>query len=111
MSLTIITVKSEAYKLLAFGGISGVYATVGSATANAWRMVRFKNLTDQTVSISWDGTTDNLFLAAGEIDSLDFSTDRGPSNGLFLPQGIQFFVKDNGAATTSGEVVIEGFFS
>lgn len=91
---------------VAFGGISGTYATLGSALTSHARIICFTNSTNADVYISADGVNNHLRLAAGSFKLFDFSTNRIQDDGLFVELGTQFYVKQV-SAPSSGSVWIE----
>ncbi len=54
-SLNAIRIMYEELKTLAFGGISGTYAAVGSAFENPDRILKITNTTDANLLISFNG--------------------------------------------------------
>ena len=85
----------EACKVLAFGGISAAYATVGSATTNKVRAFLVSNLTQGDMYITWDNSTDMFPVPAGAFVLIDVTSNmlaHGEEN-YFLPIGTQFYVK------------------
>lgn len=102
----------EALRSLAFGSISGSYAAVGTATANPTRLICFTNNTDGDMLFSRDGSTDELFVAAGSFKLFDIATNHRPVNqdDLVFEQGTQWYVKQS-TAPTEGSVYIEVLFA
>lgn len=106
-------VRADSIRTLAFGGISGTYATVGAALTHNWRMFRITNNTDGDLLISFDGTTDNLFVPKGSFVLYDLSANSPPistSDNFVLQLGTQFYAKQSTAPTT-GAVWIEGLYA
>ena len=97
----------DAVRELAFGGISGTYAVVGTPLTDHARIVRIVNSTNAEVYISIDGTTNHIRMAAGSFVLFDFSTNRIQDDGLFLSVGVQFYAKQVTGAPGSGSVWIE----
>lgn len=92
---------------LAFGSISSTYATIGSPLTNPAVQMVFQNLTNQTISFSWDGTNSFISLAAGTSYVCDIQANRGRGEALMAAQGTQFWVKQTTAtAPTSGAAYI-----
>ena len=92
--------------VVAFGSITGSYTTFGAAMPGHARIVCFTNSTDKDILISADGTTDQLRLASNSFKLFDFSTNRVQDDGLFVPEGTQFYIKYV-AAPGSGAAWIE----
>lgn len=106
-------IRADSLRTLAFGGISGTYATVGAALAHTWRMFRVTNNTNGDLFISFDGTTDNLFVPASSFVLYDLSTNAPPiseTDNLVLGIGTQFYAKQS-TAPSSGSVWIEGLYA
>lgn len=106
-------VRFDALRSLAFGGISGTYAPIGTPLDRNWRMFRITNDTDGDMFISADGTTDNLFVPANGFTLYDLSTNAQPikqSDTFVMGIGTQFYVKQ-ASAPTSGAVYIEGIYA
>ncbi len=106
-------VRFDALRSLAFGGISGSYATVGTPLTRNWRMFRITNNTDGDMFISADGTTDNLFVPKNGFVLYDMSTNApsvSQSDTFVMGIGTQFYVKQS-TAPTSGAIYIEGIYA
>jgi len=100
------TGRFEDAKQLAFGGIGAAYAAIGTLT-NAPRYFMVNNFTDIDVWISTDGIDDHFPVAAGGAVVLDCAT-----NGIKLPKGTTFYVKQlAGAAATSGSVILSSMYN
>lgn len=99
--------KFDAVREVAFGGISGTYAVVGSPLTDHARIIRFVNSTNVEVYITTDPTLDQIRMAASSFVLYDFSTNRIQNDGLFVHIGTQFYVKQVSGAPASGGVWIE----
>lgn len=88
---------------VAFGAISGAYASVIAAGTNL-RYLRLRNSTDAALIVSFNNSTDHLDIAVGATEVLDLA-----SLGLCLSKGV--FVKDAGVAATSGNFTALGGYS
>lgn len=97
----------DAVREVAFGGISGTYAVVGTPLTDHARVVVISNSTNAEIYISVDGTTNNLRLAANSFKLFDFSSNKIRDDGLFVAVGTQFYVKQVSGAAASGAVWIE----
>lgn len=105
--------RFDALRTLAFGGISGTYATVGAPTGQNWREFRIVNATDGDVFFSADGTTDNFFLPAQTFLLWDLATNAPPVNTIddfVIGIGTQFYVK-SATSPSMGSVYIEGIYA
>ena len=102
----------EALRSLAFGSISGAYATVGTATANPTRLICITNDTEGNMLFSRDGATDEIFVAAGSFKLFDLTSNARPSNrsDLVFETGTQWSVKQE-QAPVSGSVYIEVMYA
>jgi len=94
---------------VAFGGISGTYAVLGSALSFPARMFKITNNTNGDLFISTDGTNNMLFVPAGGFTLYDCSTNAANvkvTDNFLVPNGTQFYVKQSTAPTT-GAVYLE----
>jgi|SRR6267378_1631227 len=99
--------KFDPVREVAFGGISGTYAAIGTPLTDHARIVRFVNSSNVEVYISLDAISDNIRLAASSFVLYDFSTNRIQDDGLFVSVGTQFYVKQVAGAPASGSVWCE----
>lgn len=101
----------EAIKTLAFGGISGAYASVGVTTANPVRAFTISNNTQGDMYFTLDTSEDQMFLAAGSFRLYDLQSNINPQfdDKFVLPVGTQFSVKQI-TAPVSGSVYVECIF-
>lgn len=104
----------DTLRSLAFGGISAVYATVGSAfTVNA-RIICFTNKTQGDMIFSVDDTNadGNLFVAAGSFKLFDLTANLvpGKDDNFVIAEGTQFYVKQV-TAPVSGAVYIDAVYA
>lgn len=86
-------VSVEPVREVAFGGISGTYAVVGTPLARRGRIVNIHNGTDAQIYVSLDGVNNHFRLAVAETKVLDLTTDRVDEAGFFIGKGTQFWVK------------------
>ena len=98
----------EPLRSLAFGSISGSYAKVGSALSHPARLMCITNDTEGNMLFSRDGSTDEIFVAAGSFKLFDITSNARPANqsDLVFQIGTQFYVKQL-EAPVSGSVFIE----
>jgi len=100
----------EPERSLAFGGISGAYAVVGTPTAHAAHEVLWQNQTDAPITFSWDGTTAAFTLDAHTSFVSDVQSNRSDIGRInLLAAGTQFWVKQV-SAPTLGSVYISVFY-
>jgi len=95
-------------RTVAFGGISGTYAPVGSPQAFQARIICFTNTTNADVFFSMDGSTNQLIVPAGSFKLFDITTNHRPVNqdDFVFANGTQWYVKQV-SAPTSGSVYLE----
>lgn len=103
-------VKFDTLRSLAYTGISGTYATVGSALTINPRMICISNNTDGDLIFSLDNTnaSGNVFVAAGGFKLYDYTANIDPvkDDGFVEAIGDQWYVKQI-SAPTKGAVYIE----
>ena len=102
----------ETLRSLAFGSISGTYASVGTALANPARLICFTNDTEGNMLFSRNTTTDEVFVAAGSFKLFDITSNARPVNqaDFVFETGTQWSVKQE-EAPVSGSVYIEVIFA
>ncbi len=100
--------KVDALRTLAFGGISGSYAVVGTPQSYPARIICFTNTTNADVIFSMNGTTDQLIVPAGSFKLFDITTNHRPvgQDDFCFATGTQWYVKQV-SAPTSGSVYLE----
>lgn len=109
MSLNGQRVRFEPLRSLAFGSISGAYAAVGTGFSNAARMLMVDNLTDSTITVSFDGVTDHMIIASMSGKIIDYGSNRvGQVNQLEQAQGTVVYVK---GTVTSGSVYVSVIYA
>lgn len=101
----------EALRNVAYGSITTSYAAVGSAVSKPARIIRWVNNTDQLVYISWDGSTDHMYLPKKTFILLDVTTNKVRDDGLFVALGTKFYVKYDVVPPSEGSVVIEVYIA
>lgn len=100
----------EALREVAFGAITANYAAIGTAITDHARMVRIVNTMDTEMYISIDGVVDHIRMAAGSFFIIDFSSNKVRDDGLFLPIGTIFYVKQV-TAPASGNLWVEVLYA
>jgi hypothetical protein len=96
-----IRFQFEPLRSLAFGSISGTYAGVGTALSHPARGYIIENLTDETVTFSFDGVNDHFVLPTNGLYIQDVTTNRYQDDGFFLAEGERLYVK---GSPTAGSV-------
>lgn len=87
--------------------LTNAYQAVGSTLAQSARIVKFKNLTNRTVDISTDGSTDMDVIAGNSGDVTDCSASHNSHEAVMIPKGTQFYVKAAaGAGTGTFSIVV-----
>lgn len=98
-------VNYDTLRTLAFGGITGAYALVGTRFARPVRLIKLVNTTNKTVTISADGVTDNDILPSNSFYLYDLTANKVRDEGAFFKVGSGVFVKStDGVAPGSGAV-------
>lgn len=85
--------KWDALRSRAASTFTGSYQVLGTAIAVNARIMTFTNNTNQDVTVSTDGTTDNFVIPAGGFRLLDIGSNAVSGAQLYVPQGTQFYVK------------------
>lgn len=101
-----VNLFSEPLQSLAFGDISGTYALLGTL-ANPSQVYLVQNLSNATMTFSYDGTTDNFQLPALGYIILDVGTNKGNFQSLSVPQGTSISVK---GVATGGQVNLSTWY-
>lgn len=100
----------EPLRSLAFGGISGSYAAVGTPTTQRVRAFCITNNTQGDMIFSVDNTVSagQMFVAKGSYKLYDVQANMNAQfdDAYVLPIGTQFYVKQD-SAPTSGAVYVE----
>lgn len=99
----------DAYRTLGFGSISASYAAVGTPFTHLMRLICITNNTDGDMIFSVDGSTNQLFVAAGSFKLFDISTNKEISCQFYFPANTQFYVKQS-SAPTRGAVYVEAVY-
>jgi hypothetical protein len=104
----------DTIRSVAFGGISGTYAAVGSPFTTAARIICFTNKTQGDMIFSTDNTVSDgqIFVPAGTFKLYDLTANLvpGKDDGFFIAKGTQFYVKQS-TAPVSGAVYIENVYA
>lgn len=103
-------VQIDVIRTVAFGGISGTYAAVGTPFTEPVRLICFTNSTNGDVFFSDDGVNNKIFVAASSFKLFDLTTNRQNRDQIWcFPIGTQFYVKQS-TAPSSGAVYIEALW-
>jgi hypothetical protein len=86
-------IKPDALRSIDSATFTGNYQKVGTALTQAMRVVKFTNVANVGVTLSWDGVVDNEYLPANSFVLIDISGAREVSDIFEVPGGTQFYVK------------------
>lgn len=101
------TVTIDPVRSLAYTGISGSYAAVGTPTTAPIRLICITNNTDGDMFFSTDGIHNMLFIAAGSFKLFDLNTNRlNIAQYWAIPSNTQFYVAQS-SSPSKGAVYIE----
>ncbi len=104
----------DTLRSLAFGGISAVYAAVGTPFTVNSRIICFTNKTQGDVIFSVDNTnaSGQILVPAGSFKLYDFTANlvSGKDDSFVIAIGTQFYVKQV-TAPVSGSVYIENVYA
>jgi len=104
---TAVRVQFDALRSLAYTGISGTYAKIGTAFGYPARMIKIANNTNEDVIISFDGTNDNDYIPANGFVLYDYCANMTEMGGYFFqPLGTQVYVKEASSGPSSGSVYV-----
>jgi hypothetical protein len=101
----------EDLRSLAFGGISGTYAAVGTPFDNPVRMLDITNLTDANLLVSFDGVSDKIVLGAQSGKIFDFSSNKSNQAGLMELPPKRVYVKQESGAASSGTFYVSAVYA
>lgn len=87
-----------------FGDISASFASMGTGPTTPWRGFIISNLTNVTVTLSDDGTTDKFDLGSGQVYVLDVTANRTLVDNYFMAARKTFYVRYYDTAPTAGFV-------
>ncbi len=100
----------ETLRSLAFGGISAVYAPVGTPLTVEARIICFTNTSQGDMILTTDNTNaaGQILLPAGSFKLYDLTANLvpGKDDNFVIAKGTQFYVKQS-TAPVSGAVYIE----
>lgn len=110
MSLLAIRFAAEPVRSIAFGGISGSYAAIGSALVHPARQFLINNETDALLMFSLDGVNDHFAMPAGGNWINDISSNKSLlAQAWVLAAGTKLYVKNIGSPST-GSVYFSVFY-
>jgi hypothetical protein len=86
-------VRFDAIRSIANGSITASYQKFGVIFAHAMRVINIINPTDGDMMFSFDGTTDNIFVAAGGFVLYDLTSDQDVNESFRYQNGSQLYIK------------------
>jgi hypothetical protein len=101
------TIYPEVLRSLDTSTLSGGFLPVGSPLVNPCRIIKFTNLSNVNLIISWDGVTNHDILPAGGFVLYDIATNHETSAPFDVSAHTQFYVS---AAAGVGLVYISAYF-
>ncbi len=99
--------KFDTLRSVAFGSITSSYAMVGSVLPSPAVAIAFKNNTNGTVLVSFDGINDMLVYPGLSYGVYDIRTNAPQVTDYLLSKGTPIMVKYTGSAPTSGSFYVE----
>ncbi len=106
-----IRIMFEDLRSLAFGGISGTYAGVGTAFQKPVRMLKITNLTDAALIISFNGINDKDVIAANSAFIYDYGSNKSDSGGIAEQTAFErVYVREESSSPTSGSVYVTSIY-
>lgn len=104
-----IELRVDPLRSLVYTGISGTYAPIGTPLGNPTRMMLVQNLTDSTLTFSFDGINDHFVLPSQGFLLLDVTANNQASAYSFLISvGTQMSVKGSPGA---GDVYVTAIYA
>lgn len=98
----------EPLRSLGESSISSSYAAIGTALANPSRIFYLQNLTDVSITFSWDGTHDHVILPSNGFLLIDVTSDRTDTGGAFaFSAGTIIYAK---GSPSMGSVYLSTFY-
>jgi hypothetical protein len=106
-----IRLVPDVLRSVAFGAIGAQLVPLGTPFTHPMRIISIKNLTNQSVFISFDGIDFNEIVPADSGIVWDFCSNQVEEAGAFISAGTQIWVADDGVtAPTSGSVYLSCFY-
>ena len=102
-----VRVRYEPLRSIAFGAISGVYASVGLPFSNPVRILKVTNLTNANILVSLNGIDDHDVVTANGFFLYDYASNKAQAAGLLeQPQGDRIYVKAESGVPTLGNLYV-----
>lgn len=105
--------RFDAYRTVAFSGISAAFTPVGTPLAHPTRIFMLLNNTNADMIFSVDQVNNNFYLPAGSFQLFDITgnTDDTINSNLYVAVNTQFYVMQASGAATSGAVFLECIYA
>jgi hypothetical protein len=99
-------IRYEPLRSAAFGAFAGPgYVNVGTSLVNPARIIEISNTTNVNMIYSWDGITDQAFIAAGTAKIVDYGSNKADQAGYSeQPAGDILWMKPEAASPASGNI-------
>lgn len=110
LPLLAIRIQAEPVRSQVSAAIGAPYLAIGTPFTEAVRILFIQNLTDATVMFSLDGVEDHFPLPSNGFLLLDVTSNATIPQGAFIAKGTVVYVKQEGAAPTSGAVYVSTFY-
>ena len=104
-----IRLQADVLRSLGFASIGSTYMGIGSAMNFPIRIFHLQNLTDESLTFSFDGINDHLVLPANGYLLVDVTSNKTQTQGFFLAEGDRVYVKELGTPT-DGSVYLTTFY-
>ena len=98
----------EALRTRAASSFTGSYQTLGTPLGHPAILLKISNNTSVDITISLDGTTDQIFIPDGTFTLYDINTNHQDENVFAAAKNTQFYVK---GAMGTGDVYLEVIYS
>jgi hypothetical protein len=105
-----IRLVPDTLRVVTYNNIGAQFYPFGPVLLHPMRIISIKNLTDQSVLISFDGINFHEIVPSESGIVWDFCTNRVSEAGAFIAAGTQIYVSDNAAAPTVGQVYMSCFY-
>lgn len=106
-----IRLQIEPLRELTFGGISGVYAGIGTALNNPAHMIIINNTTDVDLLVSDNGVDDKMYVPSKQGRVLDITSNKALGGGLYIAQGVRFYAKEASGGPSEGAIFLEVYYA
>jgi hypothetical protein len=108
--MTAVQARVDAAKVLAAASITGTFAAIGTPIGHAYRILHMINNTNQDVWISFDGTTNNIYMPAGSFWIYDLQANAQQNANFNISLQTQIYVSAPGTLPTLGSVYVIGTY-